>query len=71
MGVASEQKTTMGLTIQRTQNIMWTNDGTGDNFGLARLLVVPHSVIITCVYYRGPPGHSPSQILGTFSRSTQ
>jgi len=44
MGVASEQKTTMGLTIQRTQNIMWTNDGTGDNFGLARLLVVPHSV---------------------------
>jgi hypothetical protein len=30
--------------MQRTQNIMWTNDGTGDKFGLARLLVVPHSV---------------------------
>ena len=28
-------------------------------------------VIITCVHYLGPPGLSPSQILGTFSRSTR
>ena len=28
-------------------------------------------VIITCVHYLGPPGPSPSQILGTFSRSSE
>ena len=28
-------------------------------------------VIITCVHYLGPPGPSPSQILGTFSRFSE
>ena len=32
-------------------------------------LGIPYPVvIIICVHYLGPPGHSTSQILGTFSR---